>query len=75
MGIGLSIILVAAGAILIWAVDVSVSGVELVTAGWILFIVGLVGALLSMIFWSSWGSFRVARPSSNTAGSRRLEGS
>jgi len=57
MGIGLSIILVAAGAILIWAVDVSVSGVELVTVGWILFIVGLVGALLSMIFWSSWGGF------------------
>jgi hypothetical protein len=50
-------ILVAAGAILIWAVDVSVSGVELVTVGWILFIVGLVGVLLSMIFWSSWGGF------------------
>jgi hypothetical protein len=58
MGIGVSILLVAAGAILIWAVDATVSGVELVTVGWILFIVGLVGALLSMIFWSSWGGFR-----------------
>ena len=57
MGIGLSIILIAAGAILIWAVDVSVSGVELVTVGWILVIVGVVGALLSMIFWASWGGF------------------
>jgi hypothetical protein len=57
MGIGLSIILIAAGAILIWAVDVSVSGVELITVGWILFIVGLVGALLSLVFWSSWGGF------------------
>jgi hypothetical protein len=57
MGIGVSILLIAAGAILIWAVDATVSGVDLVTVGWILFIVGLVGALLSMIFWSSWGGF------------------
>jgi hypothetical protein len=57
----MSLILVAAGAILIWAVDVTVSGVELYTVGWILFIVGLVGALLSMIFWSSWGGFGGAR--------------
>jgi Domain of unknown function (DUF6458) len=55
MGIGVSILLVAAGAILIWAVDATVSGVDLVTVGWILFIVGIVGALLSLIFWSSWG--------------------
>jgi hypothetical protein len=34
---------------------VSVSGIELVTVGWILLIVGAIGALLSMIFWSSWG--------------------
>jgi hypothetical protein len=61
MGIGMSLILVAAGAILIWAVDVTVSGVDLTAVGWILFIVGLVGALLSMIFWSSWGGFGGAR--------------
>ena len=57
MGIGLSIVLIAAGAILIWAVDVTVSGVDLTTVGWILFIVGIVGAVLSMVFWSSWGGF------------------
>jgi hypothetical protein len=55
MGIGISLILIAAGAILIWAVDVTVSGVELYTVGWILFAVGIAGALLSLIFWSSWG--------------------
>ena len=55
MGIGLSLLLIAAGAILIWAVDVTVSGVELYTVGWILFAVGIAGALLSLIFWSSWG--------------------
>ena len=54
MGIGVSLLLIAVGAILIWAVDVSVSGVDLTAVGWILLVVGAVGALLSMIFWSSW---------------------
>jgi hypothetical protein len=57
MGIGVSLLLVAAGAILIWAVNATVSGVELVTIGWILLAVGAAGALLSLIFWSSWGGF------------------
>jgi hypothetical protein len=52
---GVSLLLVAAGAILIWAVDVTVSGVELHTVGWILLAVGAIGALFSLIFWSSWG--------------------
>ncbi len=46
MGIGVSLILVAVGAILIWAVNATVSGIELHTIGWILLIVGAVGALL-----------------------------
>ncbi len=57
MGIGVSLLLIAVGAILIWAVDVSVSGLELTTVGWILLIVGAIGILLSLIFWSSWGGF------------------
>ena len=57
MGMGVSLLLVAAGAILIWAVNASVSGLELHTIGWILLIVGAGGALLSLIFWSSWGGF------------------
>jgi hypothetical protein len=55
MGIGVSLLLVAVGAILIWAVDVSVSGLELKTIGVILLVVGAIGALLSVIFWSTWG--------------------
>lgn len=55
MGIGVSLLLVAAGAILIWAVDATVSGVDLVAVGWILLVVGAIGALVSLIFWSSWG--------------------
>jgi hypothetical protein len=47
-------LLIAAGAILAFAVNATVSGVDIHTIGWILLIVGIVGAVLSMIFWSSW---------------------
>ena len=57
MGIGVSIILIAAGAILTWAVNASVSGLELQTIGVILMVVGALGLIVSMIFWSSWGGF------------------
>jgi hypothetical protein len=32
----------------------TVSGVNIHTVGWILLIVGIIGVVLSMIFWSSW---------------------
>jgi hypothetical protein len=35
-------------------VSATVSGVNIHAVGWILLIVGIVGILLSMIFWSSW---------------------
>ena len=54
MGLGVSIVLIAAGAILAWPVNANVSGVDIHTVGWILLIVGIVGAVLSMIFWSTW---------------------
>jgi hypothetical protein len=56
MGIGVSLILIAAGAIITFAVNATVSGVDLNTIGWILMAVGAIGALLSLMFWSSfWG--------------------
>ena len=57
MGIGVSLILIAVGAILAFAVNADVSGLEVETIGWILLVVGIVGALLSLMFWSSWGGF------------------
>jgi hypothetical protein len=57
MGISLSLLLAAAGAILLWAVDVTVSGVNLDTVGAILLVVGVVGFVASLAFWSSWGGF------------------
>jgi hypothetical protein len=57
MGFGVSLVLMAAGAILWWAVNVDTEGVNLNTVGLILFVVGAVGLALSLIFWSSWGGF------------------
>jgi hypothetical protein len=57
MGISLSLILVAVGAILTWAVTAEVSGVDITTVGVILMVVGIAGVLLSLAFWSSWGGF------------------
>ena len=57
MGISVSILLVAIGAILTWAVSVQVSGVDLNAVGVILMVVGSIGLLVSLLFWSSWGGF------------------
>src|SRR5207237_5778222 len=54
MGFGVSLILIAVGAVLTWAVSVSTSGFNVNTVGIILMVVGGIGALLSMVFWSSW---------------------
>jgi hypothetical protein len=68
MGIGVSLVLIAVGAILTWAVETSVSGLDINAVGVILMIVGLVGFVLSLAFWSTWwgpGYFRrtvVSRP-------------
>jgi hypothetical protein len=55
MGIGVSLLLIAVGAVLAFAVHVTTSGFNIHTVGIILLVVGAIGALLSMIFWSSWG--------------------
>jgi hypothetical protein len=55
MGFGVSLVLVAIGAILTWAVTAEVSGVDIRVVGVILMVVGIAGFLLSMLFWSSWG--------------------
>jgi hypothetical protein len=54
MGIGVSIFLLAVGAILAFAVDVTAEGINLDTVGVILIILGLVGLLASLVFWDDW---------------------
>lgn len=58
MGIGVSIFLLAVGAILAFAVTVTAEGIDLNMVGVILMIVGGVGLLFSMLFWSSWSPYR-----------------
>jgi hypothetical protein len=57
MGVGTSLVLIAAGAILRFAVSVTTSGFNIHTIGIILMVVGAIGLVLSMLFWSSWGGF------------------
>lgn len=54
MGIGASIFLFAAGAILTFAVRDALEGVDLGTIGIILMIVGAVGFFVSMFLWGPW---------------------
>ena len=53
MGIGTSIFLIATGAILYFAVNADISGLELQTVGLILMICGALGLVISMLFLSS----------------------
>jgi len=55
LGLGASLFLIAAGAILVWGVNATVAGLDVNAIGVILMVVGIIGLILSMIFWSSWG--------------------
>jgi uncharacterized protein DUF6458 len=57
MGISLSLFFLAVGAILAWAVSAEASGIDINVVGVILMIVGAIGLVFSVIFWSSWGGF------------------
>ena len=57
MGTAASLLMIAAGAIMAWAVTTTASGFSVHTVGIILMVVGAVGLVLSIIFWSSWGGF------------------
>jgi beta-lactamase regulating signal transducer with metallopeptidase domain len=58
MTTGTSIVLIAAGAILRYAVTATTSGVDLQTVGLILMIVGIVGLVLSLIYMLMWSPRR-----------------
>ena len=66
MGVGVSLILIAVGAILTWAVNATASGLNIHTVGVILMAVGAVGLILSLFFWSSWGGVGGARRRTTT---------
>ena len=55
MTLGVSLLLVAAGAILIWGVTGEASGIDIDAIGVILIVVGIIGFVLSLVFWDRWG--------------------
>jgi membrane protein implicated in regulation of membrane protease activity len=63
MGIGVGVFLMVLGAILAFAVETDVPGINVNALGIILLLIGLVALLYSWLFWSSltpWGRRRVA---------------
>ncbi len=67
MGIGAGIFLIAVGAILTFATNWTVSGVDLHAVGWVLMIVGVLGLILFFAFWNG----RRRRPSAPTVVTER----
>ncbi len=50
MGIGTSIFLIALGAILYYAVNATLAGIEIQTIGVILMVVGVIGLVISLLY-------------------------
>jgi hypothetical protein len=52
MGIGMSIFLIAIGALLAFAVDFQLWWLDINVAGWVFIVVGVLGLLLTLLLWS-----------------------
>lgn len=52
MGIGVGIFLIVVGAIMTFALDVTVAGIDLDVVGWILMLAGVAGLILFFYFWN-----------------------
>ena len=61
MGIVTSMLMIAVGAIMRFAVTVKGNGFDVHTTGVVLMVVGIVGAVLSIAYWASWGGFGPGR--------------
>jgi hypothetical protein len=66
MGLGASFFLITVGLILWLAVNAQVQGIDINLVGLILVIVGGIGLLLSLIFWSTWGGVGGTRRQTTT---------
>lgn len=62
MTFGTSLVLIAVGAILRYAVTATVSGIDLHVVGLVLMIVGIVGLALSLLWFGVWARRREAPP-------------
>lgn len=57
MATGFSLMLIAVGAILVYAVNATVSGINIDAIGVILMIVGIIGLVFSLLFMASFAPF------------------
>ncbi|HKP98921.1 MAG TPA: DUF6458 family protein [Actinomycetes bacterium] len=76
MSIGASIFLLVIGAILTFAVNVTTEGFNINTVGIILMVAGVIGLLLSLLFWSSFSPYRrrsTVYPEERVVEERRIE--
>ncbi|HXO07835.1 MAG TPA: DUF6458 family protein [Solirubrobacteraceae bacterium] len=67
MTIGTSIVLIAVGAILKWAVTAQLSWIDLQTAGTVLFLIGILGLVISVAYTFYWSRShaRAGAPAAN----------
>lgn len=76
MGIGVGIFLIALGAILTFAVDWTVGGLDLKAVGWVLIAAGVAGLVLFFYFWNRRRSpATVVAPSAPSRASRAYDDS
>ena len=57
MSAGISLFLLAVGAVLAFAVNYQVSGVDIAAVGWILMAVGFLGIMMYLLFLASFAPF------------------
>ncbi len=55
--IALSLVIIAVGAVLAWAVNAQVSGIDIKVVGAILIVMGTIGLALALLFWASFAPF------------------
>jgi heme/copper-type cytochrome/quinol oxidase subunit 2 len=72
MTVGTSLVLIAVGAILRYAVTASTKGIDLATVGLVLMIVGIVGLVLSLLWMSVWARRREEPPVEREVRDRNL---
>jgi hypothetical protein len=71
MTIGAAIVLIAVGAVLKWAVTAHVNGFDIQTAGTVVFIVGLLGLVLAIMYTFWWARETRYPPYGDETGVRR----
>ena len=64
MGVAIGLILAAFGAILTWAVNADVSGLNVTAVGVILIVVGILVVILDILWWRSWTWYTAGPPRS-----------